>query len=149
MKTFTVAGTSIENGELKFRVANDLAGRIVMLERCGNTAINLIALPEPMCKEDAAAWLLKQPSIEGAQKALFERVAAKEKAPAREPAERKTRTVKPAKPVAAPSTFDDDGFVEPTDERIQVAMSRLARQHRGLSAHQLYEQVMLTNNFSG
>jgi hypothetical protein len=58
MKTFTVAGTSIENGTMKFRAANDLAARIKMLERCENTSIQLIALPEPMSKPDAAAHLL-------------------------------------------------------------------------------------------
>jgi hypothetical protein len=58
MKTFTVAGTSIENGPLKFRAANDLAARIKMLERCENTSIQLITLPEPMSKPDAAAHLI-------------------------------------------------------------------------------------------
>jgi|TARA_R110000851_G_scaffold100013_1_gene215427 hypothetical protein len=58
MKTFTVAGTSIENGTMKFRAANDLAARIKMLERCDNTSIQLIALPQPMSKPDAAAHLL-------------------------------------------------------------------------------------------
>jgi hypothetical protein len=67
MKTFTVAGTSIENGTLKFRAANDLRGRITMLERCENTDILLIELPEPMSKPDAAAHLLTLPEFADAQ----------------------------------------------------------------------------------
>lgn len=150
MKTFTVAGTSIENGELKFRVANDLAGRIAMLERCENTAIHLIELPTAMEKSAAAQYLLEQNLFPDAA-ALLQRVAAKEPAPAREPKERKARAVKPAQTTVEPEAdaVDDDGFVEPKDERIQVAMSRLARQYPGLRAQQLYEQVMLTHKHFG
>jgi hypothetical protein len=146
MKTFTVAGTSKENGELKFRVANDLAGRIAMLERCENTDIQLIQLPTAMTREAAAAHLLESPFCTPDARALLQRVAAREPAAAPKPKAAKERAVKPAQTAVA---ADDDGFVEPTDERIQVAMSRLARLHRGLTAAQLYKQVMLTHKEFG
>lgn len=56
-KTFTVAGTSNLNGAVKFRFANDLKGRIKVLERNGHTDIKLMELPEPMTKTDAIAFL--------------------------------------------------------------------------------------------
>ena len=56
-KTFTVAGTSNLNGTVKFRFANDLAGRIKVLVKNGHTDVNLIELPEPMTKADAIAYL--------------------------------------------------------------------------------------------
>ena len=56
-KTFTVAGTSNLNGVVKFRFANDLKGRIKVLERNGHTDIDLRELPEPMTKEAAIAFL--------------------------------------------------------------------------------------------
>lgn len=150
MKTFTVAGFSVENGEVKFRVANDLAGRIAMLERCGNTDIHLIELPEPMLKEAAAQHLLDKnlfPEIA----AVLQRVAAKEKAAPKTPRVTKTRAAKPAQTAQEPESdvVDDDGFVEPKDERVQVAMSRMARQYPGLKAQQLYEMVMLTQKHFG
>ena len=56
-KTFTVAGTSNLNGVVKFRFANDLKGRIKVLERNGHTNIDLRELPEPMTKEAAIQFL--------------------------------------------------------------------------------------------
>lgn len=151
MRTFTVAGVSTEDGVLKFRVANDLAGRIAMLERCNNVNINLVALPNPMTREEAAAHLLQSPFCTPDVRALLEAVAAKEPAAPKAPRAPKTPRVKVAKAPAEPEAdvVDDDGFVEPKDERIQVAMSRLARQYKGLSARQLYEMVMLTHKEFG
>lgn len=151
MRTFTVAGVSTEDGVLKFRVANDLEGRIAMLERCGNVNINLVALPNPMTKEEAAAHLLESPFCTPDVRALLAAVAAKEATVVRKPRAEKTPRVKVAKTVAKPEAdvVDDDGFVEPKDERIQVAMSRLARQYKGLGARQLYEMVMLTQKEFG
>jgi hypothetical protein len=138
MKTFTVAGTSVEHGTVKFRVANDLRSRIAMLTRCENTEINLVELPEPMTKQAAAAFLLTVPEFAvsdaaGVIAAAADRVAAPSKAKAKPVARRVDAVVE-----------DDDGFVEPKDERIQVAMSRKAREYPGLTAHQLYEMVMMT-----
>ena len=145
MKTFTVAGISTENNQIKFRVANDLKARIAMLERCENTDIKLIELPEPMLKEAAAQYLLDQKLFPEAD-AVIAAAASKERAAFKTPRVTKTRAAKPAQTAVEPEAdvMDDDGFVEPKDERIQVAMSRLARQYPGLRAKQLYDMVMLT-----
>lgn len=148
MKTFTVAGVSTENNEVKFRVANDLKSRIAMLERCGNTDIRLVQLPTAMTREQAAAHLLKEPFLTPEVKSLLQAAANKITKPAKPTATGKVRTIK-AKPKAAAPVTDDDGFVEPTDERIQVAMCRLARAYPGLSAAHLYQQVMLTHREFG
>ncbi len=146
MKTFTVAGTSTEAGTVKFRVANDLRSRIAMLERCGNTDIHLVQLPTAMTKEQAAAHLLKEQSLTLEVKSLLQAAASQITKPAKPSTTGKVRRIKEQpKPVEA----DDDGFVEPTDERIQVAMCRLARAYPGMSAANLLKQVMLTHQHFG
>ena len=146
MKTFTVAGTSVENDIVKFRVANDLNGRITMLERCNNTEIQLIELPEPMTKQAAAEFLLEQKLFtEHAE--LFRQVAAKTPIARAKPAAKPNSA--PAKPAAASTKptgaaqepYEDDGFVEPTDEAVQVSMCRAAVANPGLSAQELYDLV--------
>lgn len=62
-KLFTVAGTSVKNAVTKFRTANDLAFRIKQLNRDGQTEINLIELPTPMTKIDAARFCLTHESF--------------------------------------------------------------------------------------
>jgi hypothetical protein len=58
-KTFTIAGTSVYNGVKTFRFANGKANlRVNMLRHFGHTDINLVELPKPMTKVQAAAWLL-------------------------------------------------------------------------------------------
>jgi hypothetical protein len=132
MKTFTVAGVSRENGVLKFRVANDLKSRVAMLARCDNTDIELGLLPEPMTREAAAVYLLSQPGLTAEVSELLTPVASKT-------VTSKTVSAKPAKTVT-----ESDDFVEPKDERIQVAMCQAARLYPGLSAQQLYDTVMAT-----
>ncbi len=57
-KLFTVAGTSVLEGVLKFRVANGSAAvRIKVLEKNGHTGIALQDLPKAMTKEDAMSFL--------------------------------------------------------------------------------------------
>ena len=59
-KKFTIAGTSIHNGELTYRFASGLPSvRIKTLERTGHTGINLRELPKPMTKEEAVLFLQK------------------------------------------------------------------------------------------
>ena len=123
-KTFTRAGTSRLNGVVAYRFANDL-NRERVLAKNGHTEIVFYELGEAMTK-DAAMLFLAQRGIT----AEGNRVTAK--AP-------KTKRVKAEAVVA-----DDDGFVEPKDERIQVAMSRLARNNPGLTAQQLLDRVMMT-----
>jgi hypothetical protein len=56
-KLFTVAGTSLKDGKVKFRFSNDIETRIPMLQRTGHTDIKLVELPEPMNKQDAIAFV--------------------------------------------------------------------------------------------
>jgi len=57
-KLYTVAGTSILEGQgLKARFATDML-RQKVLEGCGHTDIKLVELPNPMLKEDALKHLL-------------------------------------------------------------------------------------------
>jgi hypothetical protein len=130
-KTFTRAGTSILNGVKAYRFANDL-NRERVLAKNDHTEINFIELGEAMTKE-AAILFLNSKGIT----AEANRVTAKVTAP-----KVRVASVKPAQTVQ--DTVDDDGFVEPKDEAIQVAMTRLAQQHPGMSAENLYKQVMLT-----
>jgi hypothetical protein len=55
-KTFTFAGTCVENGATVYKFAND-ANRAKALERFGCTDVNMIALPNAMDKEAAVAYL--------------------------------------------------------------------------------------------
>lgn len=55
-KTFTFAGTCVENGAVVYKFAND-ANRAKALERFGCTEINIIALPNAMDKDAAIAYL--------------------------------------------------------------------------------------------
>lgn len=55
-KTFTFAGTCVENGAIVYKFAND-ANRAKALERFGCTEINMIALPNAMDKDAAIAYL--------------------------------------------------------------------------------------------
>ena len=62
---FTVAGTSSLNGEVKVRFANDLVSRIKALHRSGHKEVNLIELPKPMTKLEAAQYLHANGITEG------------------------------------------------------------------------------------
>lgn len=59
MKTFTIAGTSVNPaGQLKLRVANgSIAHRVSVLKRCDHTDINLQELPSPMTRAEALEFL--------------------------------------------------------------------------------------------
>lgn len=57
-KTFTVAGTSVKNGEKKNRFANGTAAaRRKVLEKDNHSEILLVDLPKPMTQDEAIAWL--------------------------------------------------------------------------------------------
>ena len=56
MKTFTFAGTCVENGATVYKFAND-ASRAKALERFGCTEVKLVELPNAMDKEAAVAYL--------------------------------------------------------------------------------------------
>jgi hypothetical protein len=55
-KTFTFAGTCVENGAVVYKFAND-ANRAKALERFGCTEVKMIELPNAMDKEAAVAYL--------------------------------------------------------------------------------------------
>jgi len=63
-KTFTFAGTCVENGATVYKFANDV-NRAKALERFGCTDINMIALPEAMDKEAAVAYLATKGVVAG------------------------------------------------------------------------------------
>lgn len=124
-KTFTVAGTSCHNGVVKYRVANSLHERVVHLERVGHTNVRLMLLPRPMTKADAIAWLIDEGiTVNGDHVSPLGLVR---------PPPRNIRNPQPAS--------SDDDFVEPRDERVQVAMCRLACVHPDLSAPRLLQMV--------
>jgi hypothetical protein len=125
-KTFTRAGTSVLNGVKAYRFANDL-NREKVLVKNGHTDVQFLELGEAMTKEAAILFLNSQGITAEATK-----VAKTPKAP---------KAAKPAP--ATEADVVDDGFVEPKDERIQVLMTRKAREYPGLSAQHLYEMVML------
>lgn len=103
-KTFTHAGVSRLNGEMKFRVAND-ALRVKVLAKNGHKDIDLIELTHPMAKEDAVAFLLSidfatrdgvtNQDVQDALLAEVERLSIKT---AREAKPKATRTPKAEKP---------------------------------------------------
>ena len=58
-RTFTTVGHSLLKDTLKLRFTND-PNRHSVLERNGHTDINLVNLPTPMTKEQAAKWILDE-----------------------------------------------------------------------------------------
>lgn len=95
MSTFTHAGVSRLNGEMKVRFANDQM-RIKVLAKNGHKDIDLVELKHPMTKDEAVAYLV---SIDFATQ---NGVTNKDVQAALE-AEQTKRTEKPAKaPKAAP-----------------------------------------------
>jgi hypothetical protein len=70
-KQFTVVGTSVLNGVLKVRFANDLATRIKVLQRNKHSAINLIEC-DAATKVNAVKYAATQNERFGAEElALF------------------------------------------------------------------------------
>lgn len=57
-RTYSHAGVSKLDGEVKFRVAND-AARVKILQKNGHVDIDIIELKYPMTKQEAVAYLLE------------------------------------------------------------------------------------------
>jgi hypothetical protein len=55
---FTVAGVSINKGNVKVRFCSDLVLRVKNLQKQGDTDIQLVELPQPMDKWHACEYLL-------------------------------------------------------------------------------------------
>ena len=144
-KTFTRAGTSVLNGVKAYRFANDV-NRERVLAKNGHTDIHMIELGAAMTKEQAIQFLNEREIFAEGNKVTAK--AARGEAALHMAADgiRKRGAAKPKTKEAEDATVhtDDDGFVEPKEEWIQVAMARKAREFPGLSARQLYETVMLT-----
>lgn len=91
MSVFTHAGVSRLNGEFKVRFAND-ALRVKVLAKNGHKDIDIVALKEPMNKEDAIAYLMSidfatQNGVTNAEveAALFEAIDKRAVKPAKAP----------------------------------------------------------------
>ena len=65
MKLYTVAGTSVLNGKTAYRFANSMS-RAAVLARNGHELVRLVALPEPMTKESAIAYLNLETAVKAA-----------------------------------------------------------------------------------
>ena len=63
MTTFTVAGVSVNKGNVKVRFCSDLILRVKNLQKQNDTDIQLIELPEPMTKIQACQYLLNDPNF--------------------------------------------------------------------------------------
>jgi hypothetical protein len=111
-----------------------------VLDKNGHTNIVFYELGSAMTKAEATEFLTAQ--------GLVEAVGAK--APAKQP-KAKTPTRAQDEAVLALMALGDleydadtDSFVEPKDERVQVAMSRLAKERPGATAQSLLDTVMMT-----
>jgi hypothetical protein len=69
-KLYTVCGTSVKNGVMKVRHANELALRIKMLTADKQTNIVLIELPMAMSKVDAARYIVTHESFTSLEQQL-------------------------------------------------------------------------------
>ena len=65
MKLYTVAGTSVLNGKTAYRFATSMS-RAGVLARNGHELVRLVALPEPMTKESAIAYLNLESAVKAA-----------------------------------------------------------------------------------
>lgn len=98
MKTFTFAGTCVENDTVVYKFAND-ASRAKALERFGCSEVNLLALPTAMDKDAAVAYLATQ----GITAAKAPRVAKVATVKVR--ATKDTKVVAPKKTKRVPSEY--------------------------------------------
>ena len=101
-KTFTFAGTCVENGAVVYKFAND-ANRAKALERFGCTEVKMVELPAAMDKEAAVAYLATQ----GMTAAKAPRAAK-----AAKPAKAATVKVKGTKETKLVATKGDDAALK-------------------------------------
>lgn len=81
-KTYTVAGTSTNNGKTKVRFAQDYVSRFKILNKNGHTDIELLELDSAMSKSDICKMLLGHDKFqsEAQQSAITEFVVRNVKA---------------------------------------------------------------------
>lgn len=137
-KTFTRAGRSTNKGKTQFRFTNDI-NRERVLDKNGHTDIEFYELGSAMTKAQATEFLVAK----GLTEDKPAKAAPKPKA--------KTPTRAQDEAVLAMLTqgdleYDDesDSFVEPRDEAVQVAMTRLAKTKPTATAEQLLAEVTAT-----
>jgi hypothetical protein len=112
-KTWTVVGTSVQNGKKTLRLANGTAAaREKILVKAGCTDVRLFDLPEQMTAAAAEAWLALQGDT----------VPARVAKPAAAPAVRKAR----AMPVPAVASADS---ADMPHEELGYAASGMSREY--------------------
>lgn len=137
-KTFTRAGISTLNGKTQFRFTNDLNRERVLVKN-GHTNIQFFETGEAMTKAEAVEFLLAQGLVEDVPTKASPKTR-RAKTPTRKDDERILAMLD----AGELTLTDNDEFVEPKDERIQVAMTQLAREKPGASAAQLLAEVTAT-----
>jgi len=63
-KTFSVAGTSTQNGVTKVRFANDFVGRLKILYKNGHENVELLELGSEMTKAQICQLLIAHPKFQ-------------------------------------------------------------------------------------
>jgi hypothetical protein len=63
-KTFSVAGTSTQNGVTKVRFANDFVGRLKILYKNGHDNVELLELGSEMTKAQICQLLIAHPKFQ-------------------------------------------------------------------------------------
>ena len=110
-KLFTVAGTSVLNGEKTYRFANTM-DRVKGLEKSGHTEVELMELPEAMTKE-AAVEFLTENGVTAELKSVT-KTSAPAKAPVKKavakPVVKRSKTVSVKRTKAAPVVSSEDKF---------------------------------------
>jgi len=107
MKLFTHAGYSRAEGNLKFRVAN--AGeRADYLIKLGHTDVNMMMLPQPMSKREAAKFCLTNffKKVDAEVETMFVSAAGDDN-PFTKPKRTRTVTIKKSSLAPVPAVDDD------------------------------------------
>ena len=131
-KTFTVAGVSTLDGEVKLRVANGSAkARAAILTRGGHTEVDLIDLPKAMTKEEAAAFVAQAmgkaiPTVTAAKPKAVKAAGIKVKAPTKETF-KVTKTFKEVQEMIAPKPVLTEAEKEIKEKNLQTMQAVSAR----------------------
>lgn len=146
-KTFARAGVSTHKGKTVFRFTNDTA-REKVLTNNGHTDIMFYELDTPLNKEAATEFLISKGLTEDRPTKPASTPTVKAAAVLPDVAKTAARAQDEAvlaQMAAGELVLDEDTdqFIEPTDEKVQVAMSKKARLYPGLNSQQIYDMVML------
>ncbi len=127
MRTFTFAGSSVRNGKLKVRYANDIM-RIKTLEKTGHSVINLVPMPEAMTKLEIVNYMVDI-GFAGDDTELQAVIEAERARLSGKPAKANKQTIQTAEAnTAEAGPNEDDDFEEEDFEE-------------ELSADELYEEL--------